>query len=51
MNDLDDKIAILRTKISVEDDPAKKSEYQRQMLRLTVRKQILALKNRLDDIN
>ncbi len=51
MNELDGKIAVLRTKISVEDNPTIKSKYQRQLQKLNIKKQIQALKNRLDDMN
>tara|TARA_R110000823_G_scaffold313466_2_gene441169 strand:- start:2714 stop:2869 length:156 start_codon:yes stop_codon:yes gene_type:complete len=50
MDNLDDKIAVKRKQIEVENDPNKKAEYNKQLQKLLIKKQIKSLRNRLEQI-
>ena len=47
-NNLDAKIAVKNKEIQVETDPNKKAEYQRDLEILNLRKQIEALRNKIE---
>ena len=50
MNDLDDKIAVKRKQIEVENDPNKKINYNKQLQKLLIKKQIKSLRNRIEQL-
>lgn len=50
MDDLDDKIAVKRKQIEVENDPNKKAEYNKQLQKLLIQKQIKSLQNRIEQL-
>jgi hypothetical protein len=48
---IDDKIKILQTKISVENEPNRKAELNKQLLTLRLRKQIETIQKRIEQLN
>jgi len=50
MDDLNDKIAVKRKQIEVENDPDKKAEYNKQLQKLLIKKQIKVLQNRIEQL-
>ena len=50
MDNLDDKIAVKRKQIEVENDPNKKAEYNNQLQKLLIKKQIKVLQNRIEQL-
>lgn len=51
MEDLDDKIAVKRKQVEVENDPDKKAEYNKQLQKLMIKKQIKSLQKRIEQLN
>jgi hypothetical protein len=51
MNDIISRIAVKQKQIQVETDPSKKSEYEKQLLVLNIRKKIRDLQKNIDQIN
>jgi hypothetical protein len=50
MDDLDDKIAVKRKQIEVENDPKKKAEFNKQLQKLLIKKEIKALQKRIEQL-
>jgi hypothetical protein len=47
---IDDKIKVLQTKISVEHEPIRKEELNKQLLTLRLRKQIENIQKRIEQL-
>jgi hypothetical protein len=50
MDNLDDKIAVKRKQIEVENDPNKKALFNKQLQKLVIKKQIKFLQNRIEQL-
>jgi len=47
---IDDKIKVLQTRISVEKEPNKKAELNKQLLTLRLRKEIESIQKRIEQL-
>ena len=50
MDELDDKIRVKQTQVSVENDPLRKQELQRQLRKLQFQKEIEQIKKRIEQL-
>ncbi len=50
MDEIDAQIAVKQKQVQVEFDPEKKTEYQKQLQKLQLRKQIKSLMDRIDQL-
>jgi len=51
MNNINAKIEVKRKQIAVEVDPARKEKHKKQLQVLQIRKQIIDLQNRIENLN
>jgi hypothetical protein len=50
MDELDDKIRVKQTQVSVENDPVRKQELQKQLRKLQLQKEIEQIKKRIEQL-
>ena len=50
MDELDDKIRVKQTQVSVENDPVRKQELQKQLRKLQLQKEIENIKKRIEQL-
>lgn len=50
MDELDDKIRVKQTQVSVENDPLRKQELQKQLRKLQFQKEIEHIKKRIEQL-
>lgn len=50
MDELDDKIWVKQTQVSVENDPVRKQELQKQLRKLQFQKEIEQIKKRIEQL-
>jgi hypothetical protein len=50
MDELDDKIRVKQTQVSVENDPVRKQELQKQLRKLQFQKEIEQIKKRIEQL-
>ena len=50
MDELDDKISVKQTQVSVENDPLRKQELQKQLRKLQFQKEIEQIKKRIEQL-
>ncbi len=50
MDELDDKIRVKQTQVSVENDPLRKQELQKQLRKLQFQKEIEQIKKRIEQL-
>ena len=50
MDEIDDKIKVKQTQVSVENDPVRKQELQKQLRKLQFQKEIEQIKKRIEQL-
>ncbi len=50
MDKIDDKIRVKQTQVSVENDPVRKQELQKQLRRLQLKKEIEQIRKRIEQL-
>ena len=50
MDELDDKIRVKQTQVTVENDPVRKQELQNQLRKLQLQKEIEQIKKRIEQL-